>query len=144
MYSGYVDAPGGIRTHDLRLRRRHRPALTNAGRCRFRHLRESRVDQRQPATAPLLPPLLPRGRFSVGVLEQRPPYVHQGVSSADANLECPVEADTEVWFRLDRLIGWPWAVPSAPIARATGPRNCVFVNCRFTPVRAQRYRLASA
>src|SRR2546425_7859791 len=26
------DAPGGIRTHDLRLRRRHRPATTNAGR----------------------------------------------------------------------------------------------------------------
>src|SRR6266851_3450023 len=53
-------APAAIRTRDLRLRRRHRPATTNAGRCRFRHLRESRVGQRQPATAALLPPLLPR------------------------------------------------------------------------------------
>src|SRR5882762_3229315 len=54
------DAPGGIRTHDLRLRRRHRPATINAGRCRFRHLRESGVGQRQPVTAALLPLVLPR------------------------------------------------------------------------------------
>src|SRR5437667_1510317 len=73
------DAPGGIRTHDLRLRRRHRPATTNAGRCRFSHLPESRVGQRQPATAPLLPPLLPRVASPSLSWSSDPLYVHQDV-----------------------------------------------------------------
>src|SRR5712692_9739368 len=78
-----VSSPAAIRTWDLPLRRRHRPGPTNAGRCRFRHLRESRVGQRQPATAPLLPQVVLRrclgGATPVDLLSSRQSYVHMQV-----------------------------------------------------------------
>ena len=56
---GSDNAPDGIRTRDLRLRRRQRPALTSAGCRSVMQLRASRVHERW-STAPLLPSLSPR------------------------------------------------------------------------------------
>ncbi len=74
-------SPWRIRTRDLRLRRRQRPATTNAGRCCFKHLRGLRASQRRLATPPLLPPLLPRVASPSVCWSSAPPYVHQELAS---------------------------------------------------------------